>query len=918
MDIKSLKSRILAGATALAMVCSILGALPTEPVKAASTGVTLTEGDIYKFADCEWMAVDVNDEYATIALTKGNTDHGNMSGYWPGFIKNGNSNYDQSISYENISSYYPGLSYLYDQIKDKEYAAAQGDGLYLLSKDDVSEIASFDEVISNSTSFGTADYYGYTWLGNISDDGNTAWRIGYNQYTDAVCTQSTSFVIAPFFNIDTSLLSYADIQSVYPASVIVNGTTYNTSELSAVDAGSFFGIHYKIYNNGLCVMTGEQNSDSNSFSDKPWNLYPVTQLYVDYASNGKDQDSIFNNMSDLEYIEFGNNFNTSNTTNFNYMFRGCEKLTSIDLSNLNMDSATTICGLFENCKKLSSIDLTGHDFSSVTNVGTLFNGCESLLSVNLTGVDFSAVKFAMGLFDNCENLVSADLSCFANAPLDSNTNSTNYMFENCVKLVKIWLPSTITKLDINTFSARQSMPGMNENAEPLSTTTTIFTDAPQKKDSWDNSNDDSKRVFTDQTIYGSTMGQYENATLNNIEFRNSDNATINNQGIVTGRNLAVPNSPTLTGYTFTGWSEDGIKVISLPATATESKTYTAVYAPNKYTIRYDANGGSGSMNDTVAPYDQNVALSNNTFTKSNNTFKGWATASDGSVTFGNGDTVRNLSADNNTIVTLYAVWESKPSSGGSSGGGGGVYVPVQPSKPEEKPAEPSTTKISESIDSCSITGTITKDADGKITSVSAEISVNAAGDISTNKMSVTIPGIVIAKLKELAGSADMKLTINVYAPDKSIAATISSSLNDLCSGSRLIRVESDKAILVPATLTAKSDNSILLTKLTPKFAYNVLSSADYSATRKAIYNSAKLAKKSASIKCGKSVSIKLTPKFDRKNVKKIIYSSSNKKRAVVSKSGKVNGKRKGTAIIKVKIYLQDGTKKVLSYKIKVK
>ncbi len=54
------------------------------------------------------------------------------------------------------------------------------------------------------------------------------------------------------------------------------------------------------------------------------------------------------------------------------------------------------------------------------------------------------------------------------------------------------------------------------------------------------------------------------------------------------------------------------------------------------------------------------------------------------------------------------------------------------------------------------------------------------------------------------------------------------------------------------------------------------------------------------------------------NVSKITYSTSRKAVATVSRNGKIIAKKAGTATIKAKVTLKNGTKKTVSMKIKVK
>ena len=120
--------------------------------------------------------------------------------------------------------------------------------------------------------------------------------------------------------------------------------------------------------------------------------------------------------------------------------------------------------------------------------------------------------------------------------------------------------------------------------------------------------------------------------------------------------------PTATrqGYAFDGWytsSSGGTKVTASSIVPTENTTLWAHWTAHTYTIRFDANGGSGSMDDLEMTYGVEKNLTVNAFSKSGNTFKGWATSADGPAMYVDGSLVKNLTAGNGVTVTLFAVWE---------------------------------------------------------------------------------------------------------------------------------------------------------------------------------------------------------------------------------------------------------------------
>lgn len=84
----------------------------------------------------------------------------------------------------------------------------------------------------------------------------------------------------------------------------------------------------------------------------------------------------------------------------------------------------------------------------------------------------------------------------------------------------------------------------------------------------------------------------------------------------------------------------------------------AQWTPNTYTVKYNANGGTGITVNSSHTYDTAKNLNPNEFIKTGYKFIGWNTESDGSGTFyADEASVINLTAINNGIVNLYAQWE---------------------------------------------------------------------------------------------------------------------------------------------------------------------------------------------------------------------------------------------------------------------
>ena len=90
------------------------------------------------------------------------------------------------------------------------------------------------------------------------------------------------------------------------------------------------------------------------------------------------------------------------------------------------------------------------------------------------------------------------------------------------------------------------------------------------------------------------------------------------------------------------------------ALTTQAGTVSVVVPVTTYTVRFNANGGTGTMADVTGVPAGAYTLPANGFTApAGKQFKGWSTGATGAVIAG---TTYNVTGD----VTLYAIWENKP------------------------------------------------------------------------------------------------------------------------------------------------------------------------------------------------------------------------------------------------------------------
>ncbi|HRT81598.1 MAG TPA: InlB B-repeat-containing protein, partial [Oscillospiraceae bacterium] len=160
---------------------------------------------------------------------------------------------------------------------------------------------------------------------------------------------------------------------------------------------------------------------------------------------------------------------------------------------------------------------------------------------------------------------------------------------------------------------------------------------------------ESENVF----VFTYTVNEYT------ISFNSNGGSNVGSITEPYGTQVSAPTAPTKTGYTFAGWYKEAglVTAVSWPYTIGASNvTFYAKWTANTYTVEYDANGGTGTTADSYHTYDVESKLTANGFSKTGHSFAGWGTSAQGPAVYADEADVKNLTAQANGTVTLYAVW----------------------------------------------------------------------------------------------------------------------------------------------------------------------------------------------------------------------------------------------------------------------
>ena len=126
--------------------------------------------------------------------------------------------------------------------------------------------------------------------------------------------------------------------------------------------------------------------------------------------------------------------------------------------------------------------------------------------------------------------------------------------------------------------------------------------------------------------------------------------------------------PRKTGYTFLGWATNqsakeadyvaGQEVMNLISDSAGKVILYAIWAPNSYSIKYDANGGTNAPTEQLGlKYGEPVQLSSSEPQWFGRVFQGWSLNKDALyASYAAGGLVDNLVADAGGTAVLYAIW----------------------------------------------------------------------------------------------------------------------------------------------------------------------------------------------------------------------------------------------------------------------
>lgn len=219
-----------------------------------------------------------------------------------------------------------------------------------------------------------------------------------------------------------------------------------------------------------------------------------------------------------------------------------------------------------------------------------------------------------------------------------------------------------------------------------------------------------------------------------------------------------------------------------------------------------------------------------------------------------------------------------------------------------------------------ISVTAKKDAGGRIVSATAEVEITGETD-TAGKTEVTVNAQAVSQMIEAAGTDRLNVKYTVKDMLGKIAYIVTVNTADLTPGNALYPLCEDNSGKVRLTGAEKylvQDTGNVAVAMSEQQAYRLVTQEEMDQINQTLLKTVKPAKKTAVVKKGGTVVMKLSAKADKDNIKTIRFASTNKKVVKVNKNGKVTGVKKGKATIKAVVTMKSGVKKTIKMEVKVK
>lgn len=228
----------------------------------------------------------------------------------------------------------------------------------------------------------------------------------------------------------------AHLQPYDPEEIIFTTEAINGQWLCDVSKAKDGSVNAYLLDGNIYISGDEQESISCDQSmayafARLQHLSAVDLAALDF-SMCQDVSHMFEDCISLSSISGISEMQTGSFLDASYLFKGCERLTSLNIASWDVSHIADMSHMFEFCSSLKNLNLASWDVSDCRGFSSLFAQCGSLTTTgNLGGWNISQAESLSGMFYCCGKLRNVgDLSSWDT----TNVADMSFLFANCGKL----------------------------------------------------------------------------------------------------------------------------------------------------------------------------------------------------------------------------------------------------------------------------------------------------------------------------------------------------------------------------------------------------------------------------------------------------------------------------------------------------
>lgn len=331
-------------------------------------------------------------------------------------------------------------------------------------------------------------------------------------------------------------------------------------------------------------------------------LGDVTNIYNNFLI--KNYVGLFKNWKNIYKIDSNVVFmyeSIESGTNYDEMFKGCDKLENIDFNNWNTRNIENFSGLFASCSELRNLNLNFFDTRNAKDMSYMFSDCLNIETLNIMSFNTKKVLNMSYMFNNIDKIKIINIYNFNT----KNVENMSYMFANCDALKTIYVA-----YDFNT----DKLTNVSQHRD-------IFINSRELVGGYHNTIYDENiidktyaRIDGDIRLFGRPPGYltfYYPSTkvrlkANGGRFLNGSEEKI--YDIEPGDSTAWFEEPSRQGYAFENYYVGNDLLTDTWNYAILSDMHNLIidvdarWTANNYRVTYNSNGGRGSMPVDIATY----------------------------------------------------------------------------------------------------------------------------------------------------------------------------------------------------------------------------------------------------------------------------------------------------------------------------